>query len=268
MSVPTPLLDFFKRGEVPRDVRMLAAEGALAPRAYEQLCILVHLLEDSECEIRQAAGDTIDRIPVPALTAFLARPDIPIGVREFFADRGVFPAEIPALMVDQPLIDTLADAAEGDVDAVAAEAEDQPADAAVREGLVQKIAKMGFSERLKAAVKGSREMRAILVRDPNKMIAAAVLSSPKLTENEVEAIARMANVSDEVLRVIALNRAWTKNYVVVIGLTKNPKTPLAQSLNLMNRLNDRDLSNLSSDRNVPEPPRTAARRKIIHSQKN
>jgi hypothetical protein len=266
MSVPTPLLDFFKRGEVPRDVRMLAAEGALAPRAYEQLCILVHLLEDSDREIRQTAGDTIDRIPVPALTAFLARPDIPIGVREFFADRGVFPAEIPALMVDEPLIDTLADDAD-DLDAVAAEGDVEPAEAA-REGLVQKIAKMGFSERLKAAVKGSREMRAILVRDPNKMIAAAVLSSPKLTENEVEAIARMANVSDEVLRVIALNRAWTKNYVVVIGLTKNPKTPLAQSLNLMNRLNDRDLSNLSTDRNVPEPLRTAARRKIVHSQKS
>ena len=35
-------------------------------------------------------------------------------------------------------------------------------------------------------------MRAILIRDPNKMIAAAVLSSPKLSEREVEAFARMA----------------------------------------------------------------------------
>lgn len=261
MSVPTPLLDFFKRGEVPRDVRMLAAEGALAPRAHEQLCILVHLLDDSDREIRQTASDTIDRIPVPALTAFLARSDVPIGVREFFADRGVFPAEIPSLTAEEPLIEL---SEEGD--ALSPDENEEPADETVREGLVQKIAKMGFSERLKTAVKGSREMRAILVRDPNKMIAAAVLSSPKLTENEVEAIARMANVSDEVLRIIALNRAWTKNYVVVLGLTKNPKTPVAQSLNLMNRLNDRDLSNLSTDRNVPEPLRTAARRKIIHSQ--
>ena len=51
---------------------------------------------------------------------------------------------------------------------------------------------MGFTERLKAAMRGSREMRAILIRDPNKMIAASVLSSPKVTEPEVEAFAKMA----------------------------------------------------------------------------
>src|SRR5207245_2081890 len=84
------------------------------------------------------------------------------------------------------------------------------------DSVMQRLAKMGFSERLKAAVKGSREMRAILIRDPNKMIAAAVLSSPKLTEQEVESIARMANVSDDVLRAIGSNRAWTKNYGVVV----------------------------------------------------
>src|SRR5205823_14754974 len=59
----------------------------------------------------------------------------------------------------------------------------------------QRLAKMGFSERLKAAVKGSREMRAMLIRDPNKMISAAVLSSPKLTGPEIEAYSRMASLS-------------------------------------------------------------------------
>ena len=115
---------------------------------------------------------------------------------------------------------------------------------------------MSFTERLKAAMKGSREMRAILIRDPNKMISAAVLSSPQAdTEPEVESFARMANVSEDVLRVIGNNRAWMKNYGVVVALTKNPKTPLAMSLNLMARLNDRDVATLSVDRNVPEPLR-------------
>ena len=121
---------------------------------------------------------------------------------------------------------------------------------------------MGFTERLKAAMKGSREMRAILIRDPNKMVAASVLSSAKVTESEVEGFARMATLSEEVLRIIASNRAWTKNYGIVVGLTKNPKTPLGLSLNLMSRLNDRDISALSMDRNVPESLRTAARRRV------
>src|SRR4029077_6854325 len=100
-------LDFFKRGEVARDVRMEAAQGTLAPRAYEQLAILILLLEDPDREIRDLAEDTLSRIPEDALKMFLARSDVPIGMREFFADAGVFPDERPAIdfEVAQPLID-------------------------------------------------------------------------------------------------------------------------------------------------------------------
>ena len=252
MSAPSPLLDFFKRGEVARDVRMLAAQGVLAPRAHEQLAILIVLLEDADPEIRATADATLGRIPEAALKGFLARSDVPIGIREFFADRGVFPEEIPTIEAEEPLID--------------AEPEGEGAPATdEREGLVQQIAQMTFPDRLKAAVKGSREMRAILIRDPNKMISAAVMSSPKLTEQEVEGFARMANVGEDVLRIIGANRAWLKNYGIVVGLTKNPKTPVAMSLNLMSRLNARDLQMLSIDRNVPEPLRIAARKKIVQS---
>ena len=180
---------------------------------------------------------------------------MPIGLREFFADRGVFPAEIPTIVVDeeQPLIDTTPpEEAVADDDAE----ED-------RASIVQKLASMGFTERLKSAVKGSREMRAILIRDPNRMICTAVLSSPKVTEQEAASFARMGSVSEDVLRAIGTKRAWMKNYNVVLALTKNPKTPLAMSLNLMQRLQSRDVSTLSVDRNVPEPLRVAARKKAL-----
>lgn len=258
MIGPSPLVEFFKRGEVARDVRLLAAQGALAPRAHEQLAILLLLLDDADAEIRTTAARTLDRIPRLALAAFLARPDVPIALREFFADRGIFPDEIPPLTSEEPLIDT------GDTDfagPVAADSSSENDDTKL--SITQQLAKMGFSERLKAAMKGSREMRAVLVRDPNKMISAAVLSSPKLTEQEVESFARMGSVSEDVLRIIGSNRGWTKNYGVVLGLTKNPKTPLAMSLNFMHRLNDGDLKTLSTDRNVPEPLRIAARKKVV-----
>jgi len=124
---------------------------------------------------------------------------------------------------------------------------------------------MNFVQKLQAAVKGSREMRAILIRDPSKVIALSVLSSPKVNEREVETYARMATVSEDVLRVIGTSRTWTKNYAIVAGLSKNPKTPLTLSLRLMPRLNDRDLAMLSIDRNVPDPLRIAARRKVMSS---
>ena len=255
MSAPTPLLDFFRRGAVARDVRMLAAQGALAPRAHEQLEILVLLLEDRDPEIRQVADATLNRIPIGALQTFLGRSDVSIGLREFFGDRGVFPAEIPAIEVniDEPLID-LAPLEFG--------ADDEHVEAN-RESVVQKLSQMSFTDRLKAAMKGTKEMRAILIRDPNKMISAAVLSSPKVTEQEAAGFARMASISEDVLRAIGHNRAWMKSYGVAVGLARNPKTPLSMSLNLLSRLQDRDVQALSVDRNVPEPLRIAARKKVL-----
>ena len=255
MSESTPILDFFKRGEAARDVRMLAAHGTLAPRAHEQIALLILLLDDQDPEIRSTADQTISKIPEEALKGFLARPDVSVDTREFFADRGVFPAEIPLIEVDEPLIDTET----GDSELPAA---------GEREGVAAQLAKMSFPQRLKAAVKGSKEMRAILVRDPNKLISVSVLSSPKLTENEVEAFSRMANVSDDVLRIIGKNRAWTKNYSVIVGLTKNPKTPVAMSMNFLSRLSARDLGLLAVDRNVAEPLRIAAKKKISAGPKD
>jgi hypothetical protein len=260
VSAPSPLLDFFKKGEVPRDVRLLAAQGGLETRAQEQLAILAALVDDADEEIRAMAEATLNRIPVESLRKFLARSDVSVGLREFFANRGVVPDETPAIDTDEPLVS--AEVAGADVDDDDVDGGEEAADSTDRDTVAQRLSKMGFTQRLKAAVKGSREMRAMLVRDPNKMIAAAVLSSPKITEQEIESIARMTNVSDDVLRIIAHNRAWTKNYSVVVGLVKNPKTPVAMSMNMMQRLNDRDLGQLSLDRNIPEALRVAARKKL------
>jgi len=253
VSLPTPLLDFFKRGDVDRDTRLLAAQGGLAPRAHEQLALLIHLLDDADLEVKAAADTTLKSIPKDALAAALARADTTESTREFFAERGVFPAEGTSGESDEPLVDPDPPISEPDA----------PLDDAAREGLTQQITKMNFTQRLRAAMKGTREMRAVLIRDPNKMIAASVLSSPKLTDSEVAGFSRMANVPEDVLRIIATNRRWLKNYGVVVGLTKNPKTPLGLSLNLMGRLNDRDMAMLAIDRNVPEPLRVAARKKIV-----
>jgi hypothetical protein len=248
---PTPLLDFFKRGEVERDVRLQAAQGTLAPRAHEQLAILVLLLEDSDREIRDTADETLNKIPAEALEKFLARSDVPVDLREFFGDRGIFPAQIPPIEVDdlEALIDE------------SGEDEDEE-----RVSGTQELAAMNFPQRLRAAMKGTREQRAILIRDPNKMICASVLSSPKVSVPEVESFARMQNVSEDVLRIIGHNRAWLKSYGVILALTKNPKTPLSLSMQLMTRLTTKDLAKLSVDRNVPEALRISSRKKVVANQ--
>jgi hypothetical protein len=247
----SPLVDFFRRGEVARDVRLMAAQGALAPRAHEQLALLILLSDDPEPEISTSANATLDGLPVEPLQAFLARSDVPGQMRDFFATRGVSPGALPAADANEPLVDRAADEA---VDATVSE-ETEDDDAAI-----QDVSRLSIVQRMKLGMKGTKAHRARLIRDSNKLVAAAVLSSPKLTESEVEAFAKMANVSEEVLRTIAMNRTWVKNYGVVAGLTRNPKTPPGISMQMVQRLNERDLKMLAMDRNVPEAVRLAARK--------
>lgn len=243
----SPLVDFFRRGEVARDVRLLAAQGVFAPRAHEQLALLVLLSDDADLAIARCAQDTIDALPVEALATFLARTDVPDEMRTFFANRGVgaAPAAAGAPDPDAPLLEA------DDPEPLPEEADPKI------------LSTLPVMRRLKLAMKGTREQRAQLIRDSNKLVAAAVLSSPKLTQAEVESFAKMANVSEDVLRIIALNRNWIKNYGVVAGLTKNPKTPPALSMKLLPRLNDRDMKMLGIDRNVPEAVRIAAKKYLL-----
>lgn len=246
----TPLLDFFRRGEVARDIRLLAAKGALAPRAHEQLALLILLVGDQDPEIAHAADATLQALPRDAVAAFLARPDAPAEMRAFFAARGVEPAAVPAPQADAPILDAAPDP-------------EPPPSTEDEKTTMQRIAAMNVAQRISVAMKGSREERAILIRDPNKIVAVAVLSSPKMTETEIESVAKMASVSDEILRIIANTRAWMKRYGVMAALARNPKTPVAISMNLLARLNDKDLRMISTDRNVPEILRISARQKLV-----
>ena len=255
-GLATPMLDFFRRDEVARDVRMMAAQGAIAPRPLEQLGILMVLTSDSDGEIRQTAEETLKLLPGEVLSSFIARADTPSDIREFFLKRGADPNAAPAPDTDQPLLDT--DESGLDLEGNTEEEKAQT--------FQQRLAGMTVPEKVKCASKGTREMRGVLIRDPNRMVAAAVLSCPKVNEAEVEAFAKMGNVSEEILRTIAMSRAWTKSYGVLLALVKNSKTPVALSINMMQRLNDSDVKKLSTDRNVPEALRAFARRKVVAGQ--
>jgi hypothetical protein len=211
----TPLLDLLRKGGVDRDIRLMAAQGILGLRRFEQVGVCELLASDPDAEVAAAASSLLEELGGDAPDESVTR---------------------------EPSVDE--------------EATDDERTA------LQKIAEMSPAQRLALAMKGTREERAILVRDPNRIVAVAVLSSPKISEAEVERIAKMANVSDEILRIIGHTRVWLKKYSIVSALAKNPKTPLGVSLTLLPRLLEREVKALSTDRNVPETLRLAARRKL------
>lgn len=131
-------------------------------------------------------------------------------------------------------------------------------DAARRQTLIQRLTKMTVAQRVQFAMKGGSEARRTLIRDSNKVVQRSVLQSPRLTDQEVEAFASMTSLTDEILRLIAGNRAFRKNYAVVRNLINNPKTPLDVTLHMLPMLNAVDLKRLTNNKNVPETLRTSA----------
>lgn len=155
-------------------------------------------------------------------------------------------------------LDELLSEATPDEAALALAAAELEMDEERRKTLLQQISAMTVAQRVKFAMKGGSEARRVLIRDTNKVVQRAVLQSPRLTEQEVEAFASMANLTDEILRMIGKSRNFRKNYTVVRNLLNNGKAPLDISLNLLPMLNPMDLKKLTMNKNVPETLRTTA----------
>jgi hypothetical protein len=129
-----------------------------------------------------------------------------------------------------------------------------------RKAVFQQIAMMSIKERVMLGIKGTREARMILVRDPNRIVAGAVLRNPRITDNEIEYISSLKTAPEDVLRQIGQSRGWSRSYSVVHNLVRNPRTPIALSLGFLNRIQTRDLRNLGSNKNIPDVIRTTANR--------
>jgi hypothetical protein len=122
----------------------------------------------------------------------------------------------------------------------------------------QKISRLAVGARVQLAMKGSKDERFILIRDGSKVVSAAVLESPKVTDQEIETFASMKNVQEGVLRGISAKRKFMRNYVVQKNLANNPRTPLDVSLPIIKGLMINDLRSMSSNKNVSDTLRKTA----------
>jgi hypothetical protein len=122
------------------------------------------------------------------------------------------------------------------------------------------VQNLSVVEKVKLARFGNAEVRSLLVRDRNKIIATAAIRSPKMTDNEILSIAKSRNIQEEVIRAIANNREWTRRYQVQLALATNPKTSVPTALKFLNYLSDRDLKAIMRSRDVPGQVSQQARR--------
>ena len=128
--------------------------------------------------------------------------------------------------------------------------------------LYQRIANMTVSQKIRRAMLGSKEERMLLVRDTNRLVAAAVVRSPMMQENEAALISRNRNVSEDVLRILGTTPEWSKSYGVKKNLVENPKTPIMISQRLVPHLREFDLKMLAKSKNITGAVKEAARRHL------
>jgi hypothetical protein len=215
-----------------------------------------------------AAVEAADGPPSQSQPEPLAQPSMPVATEEPPSEPEPEPEPAAKPVSDEAAVEILAKLAAGakieDVTGAPVEAppevtkRDDELTQKDRETLIQKINRMTVVEKIKAALTGNMETRALLVRDSNKIIARAVLQSPKISDSEAESYAAAKNVSEEVLRLIAANRKYMKTYVVMRALVVNPRAPIDITMPLVVRLNDRDLKGLAFNHNVPEVIRSMA----------
>jgi hypothetical protein len=132
----------------------------------------------------------------------------------------------------------------------------------LKQSTYQRIQSMSIAEKIQEALKGSREARAILIKDANKLVSSAVIKSPKITEDEIVKITASRSISDEVLRLICMKDEWLRNYQVKLNLVNNPKTPFHTVMKYMNFLHKRDLIAVSKSKMVPTQVALTAKKMV------
>ncbi len=260
-------------------MRRKACRGDLPVSLQEKIEILVLLAVDNDEESRNSAFHTLEYWVPAELQKVLSNPSTPVGVLEFVAYNLApgrkeleealllnpsLPGPLREWMVDVVALFAEAESSESAEASVPLQSADEVIDSSrveelrERTSVMLRIRRMSPFQKVKTALIGSQEERMCLVRDANKLVARAVLQSPKVSDHEAENFASMKDISEELLRLIAQSRRFMKNYAVLRALVNNPRTPIDAGLPLLHYISDRDLKGVVFNRNVSDVIRSTA----------
>jgi hypothetical protein len=274
---PAHLALLMRATEDPFILEALIRNRAVADALVAELASVADAAVQEVIVINQAR---ILRAP-EILDALLANPQLTPDVRrraletreEFFEKKARIAALQPAEVDEEQVMLTLSEEPIADLlEKAIAEPQSETPPPALMEtekadekkmSIFSQILVMTVSDKVKMAFKGGKTERMILVRDHNKLVCSAVMRNPRMSELEVESIASMRNIEEEVLRIIAMKRDWVSKYNIAATLARNPKCPVGVVLPLINRLTLRDLKGLKDDKGVSETVRTMARKVFL-----
>lgn len=274
-DLPASVLSFYARTLVGQDnylefvaLNQATPDEAIATMAATASEKLGEILAGNQLRILRD-----DRI-VRALVANPAvRGSTKEGLLDFCVRSGLVLADLPEyvearqriLGKDPKAVEELAQAEQHTVEAVLAEfgealtSEDVRVDEAKRVTFMQKVLKLSVAQKIKLATLGNKEARTLLLRDSNKLVALAAVTSPRITDGEIIALSNSRTLHDDVMRYIVNNREWVRNYQVKVNLVNNPKCPPGLGLKFLQHLHPSDLKNVARNKNIASMLQTQAR---------
>ena len=218
------------------------------------------IAEELRARGNSAAAEFFESAELTTTTGALSVDDAWMIARHIeVADEDIDDSWLARDLIEEMLIETpeqIAANAQAVIKAESLEGEISPE----RISLIRRIMFMTVKDRVKLGLKGDREARGILIRDSNKIVATAVIHNPRISDHEIESIAAMRAVSDEVLRLIGMNRQWARSYPIIHNLVRNPRTPMATAIQILPRIRTKDLKSIQLNRNVSEAVRRQAYR--------
>lgn len=204
------------------------------------------------------------------LVELAARNDVEVtGIPAFKAHAEAIRGQLIPEPTDEPLPtdgmfqDALA--ADSDEDAFEASDDDDDDEEEMKEKfkpLAFRVRDMSTAEKIRLSVIGNSAARALLVRDSNRMVSFAAITSPSMSAAEASGIAHSKEVGEDILRYIGNRKEWARSYEIKIALVFNPKTPVGIALRFISHLRANDLKTVAKSRNVPSPVKSAASQRI------
>jgi hypothetical protein len=285
-----PVLDFLAQvleGR-PEYLEMLALNSAVSDETIAKMAAtapekILEVIAQNQLRILRHEEIVRALVQNPA-----ARPSTVDGVCDFCVRSGLILVDLPAFKAARRRVLGGAAADEKTAEEAAAKAAKEQAEAEkvlVQHGAVidgdaataqatseeearkltisQQVMKLSVAKKIEwANKKGNKEVRTILLRDPNKLVQLAVVHSPRITEEEVAKLSLSRTLPMEVLMTIYNNRQLTKNYTICVNIVNNPKVPVGVAMRFLSRMRAAELRALSKNRNVSSAIATAAKKAI------
>jgi hypothetical protein len=291
----------YVRPETAKEEKLKAARGEIPFSEADFGMVLFLLCRDQDTDVRTSALRSLQDMPdsilfqlasgpdthpvlldmlaryhfanVKLAEAILAHPGLDMRTRHFLAEKMETATSVR-------LSETGSEDSEGDDDVDADADADAEADEIVPEGgddeeaeaegfsKYKLLQNMPINEKIRMAMVGDKEWRSLLIKETNKLVSTAVIKNPRITEPEILSIAKSAELNEEVIRLVSMNKEWIKLYPVRKALVENSKTPLPRALRFLSTLNDKDLASLAKSKNISSVLARQAQRLILNKKKS